>query len=84
MREARWLAQSDEHRKNHYGDAGEARAVILMLTGETDAALAQIERVLSGPSRTTVPYLRLAPAWDPIRGDPRFLALLRKYADPGI
>ncbi len=80
LREDRWLA---EHNTNRYGDMGGARALILMRVGETDAALAETERVLSGPSVTTAPYVRLDPNWDPIRDDPRFQTLLSKYANPG-
>ncbi len=63
-------------------DAAEARAIILARLGESDAALDEIERQLAGPSKLTVPMLRLDPRWDPIREDPRFKALLVKYANP--
>ena len=47
-----------------------AYGFILMRAGETDAALAEIERLLAGPSTTTVHMLRLDPRWDPIREEP--------------
>jgi len=83
LHEADWLAQSDWYRKDRFGDVS-WYGVILMRAGETDAALAEIERLLAGPSRTTVHLLRLDPRWDPIRDNPRFQALLTKYADPAI
>ncbi len=79
LREADWLAQSDWYRKDRFGDVS-WYGVILIQTGQTDAALAEIERLLAGPSRTTVHLLRLDPRWDPIRSNPRFQALLVKYA----
>jgi hypothetical protein len=51
--------------------------------GEADSALAAIERLLAGTSRVTVHTLRLDAAWDPIRSDARFQALLVRYANPG-
>jgi len=35
--------------------------------------------LLSRPSGITVPILKLSPAWDPLRNDPGFKALLEKY-----
>jgi TolB-like protein/Flp pilus assembly protein TadD len=84
LREAEWLAASGVYREDHYlgPDLGAERAQILVRVGETEAALAEIERLLAGPSMTTsVHTLRLDPRWDPIREDPRFQALLVKYAD---
>jgi eukaryotic-like serine/threonine-protein kinase len=85
QREARWL----EHSKTYREDAflakwlGEDRARILAGIGDVDAALAEIERLLAGPCfDLSVHTLRLDPRWDPIRNDPRFQALLVKYADP--
>lgn len=83
-REVRWLEQSDGYRNNHScPEEPEARALILANLGATDSALAAIERLLAGTSRVTVHTLRLDPAWDPIRSDARFQALLVKYANPG-
>ena len=83
-REARWLQQSEIYRTDAYAWtlAGEDRAQILAGIGGTDAALAEIERLLTGVSTLTVHMLRLDPRWDPIRDDPRFQALLVKHANP--
>ena len=80
LREARWIAETEAYRKDP--DVAVARAEILARAGETDAALADLERALVGPSHVTAPMLRLFPNWDPILVNPRFQALLAKYADP--
>jgi serine/threonine-protein kinase len=84
QREARWLRQSTVYREDAYegGEPAEDRARILAAIGEADAALEEIERLLAGPSLLSVHTLRLDPRWDPIRDDPRFQALLVKYANP--
>ena len=43
-----------------------------------------VQRGLANPSTSTVPFLRLETRWDPYRADPRFQALLAKYADPRL
>jgi len=55
---------------------------IYVLTGETDEAIAQLEDLLSRPSWITVPWLRVDPRWRPLQGNPRFEALMAKYAIP--
>jgi TolB-like protein/DNA-binding SARP family transcriptional activator/Flp pilus assembly protein TadD len=84
LREARWLEQSDVYRGDHFDGprVAQERAQILARTGRADAALVEIERLLAGPSWLSVHTLRLDPRWDPIRRDPRFQALLAKYANP--
>jgi len=85
LKEVRWLRRSRICREDHFDagpQAGEASAFILVELGESDAALDEIERLLAGPSSTSVHTLRLDPRWDPIREQPRFKALLVKYANP--
>lgn len=84
LREARWLEQSDAYRKDRFEWAWPAasRSIILGRVGETDAAIAELEQLLARPSHLSVYELRLNPGWDPIRNDPRFQALLVKYAHP--
>ncbi len=57
-----------------------ALAQIYAWTGEKDEALELLERSLSTPNGVTVPVLRLDPIWDPLRTDPRFQALIDRYA----
>jgi TolB-like protein len=68
--------------------AGE-RAVALMPTSKDAlvgpnlsielAKIYALDELLSIPSDLSVGLLRLDPAWDPLRDDPRFQALLEKY-----
>jgi len=51
-------------------------AEIYTLLGEQDAAIDQLEVLLSIPSELSVPLLKLDPQWDPLREHPRFKALL--------
>jgi TolB-like protein/tRNA A-37 threonylcarbamoyl transferase component Bud32 len=82
LREADWLRQSVAYRKDALDRPflAQARAQILAEAGDADAGLDEIQRLLAGPSYVTVHTLRLDPRWDPIRHDPRFQALLTKYA----
>jgi TolB-like protein/Flp pilus assembly protein TadD len=57
-----------------------ALAQIYAWTGQKDEALELLERSLSTPNGVTVPVLRLDPIWDPLRTDPRFQALIDRYA----
>jgi len=55
-------------------------AFIYTLVGEYDAALDQIEYLLSIPSKTmSFPMLRLDPRWDPLRDHPRYKELIRRH-----
>jgi len=85
LREAHWLQQSAVYREDSVGGPGlaENRARVLAQTGDTEAALDEIERLLAGPCGLSVHSLRLDPRWDPIREHPRFKALLVTYGSWG-
>ncbi|HXI63150.1 MAG TPA: BTAD domain-containing putative transcriptional regulator [Gemmatimonadales bacterium] len=51
-------------------------ARIYTMVGEYEAAIAEIEHLLAIPGHLTVPWLRIDPTWDPLRGDPRFRKLI--------
>lgn len=52
-------------------------AVIYAWTGEKDRAIEQLAEAARLPgSHVTYGYLRLNPLWDPLRGDPRFEAIV--------
>jgi hypothetical protein len=57
-----------------------ALAQIYAWTGESDEAFRLVDHLLGIPNGLTVPTLKLDPAWDPLRKDPRFQALVDKYA----
>ena len=81
LREASWLQQSVVYREDALQgpQLAEERAQILAQAGDAEVALDEIERLLAGPSWLSVHTLRLDPRWDPIRDQPRFKALLKKY-----
>jgi hypothetical protein len=60
----------------------DALAQIYAWTGELDEAFRLLDHLLAVPSGLTVPMLKLDPAWDPLRKDPRYQALLDKYSRP--
>jgi TolB-like protein/Flp pilus assembly protein TadD/class 3 adenylate cyclase len=58
-----------------------ALAQIYAQTGEFDEAFRLLDHLLTIPSGLTVPILKLDPAWDPLRNDPRFLKLASTAPD---
>jgi tetratricopeptide (TPR) repeat protein len=56
-------------------------AEVYVMVGEYEAALDQIEYLLSIPSLVSVPLLRADPLYDPLRDLPRFQTLLEQYAE---
>jgi serine/threonine protein kinase/tetratricopeptide (TPR) repeat protein len=56
-------------------------AKVYARVGDHDRAIDQLEYLLSIPCRLSVPLLRLDPAWDPLRGNPKFEELLTRYGE---
>jgi hypothetical protein len=48
------------------------------MVGEADAAIDQLEYLMSIPAEFGAGALRLDPAWDPLRAHPRFQRLLER------
>ncbi|HEY7001092.1 MAG TPA: tetratricopeptide repeat protein [Candidatus Udaeobacter sp.] len=57
-----------------------ALAEIYTWVGEPDQAFRLLDHLLTIPNGLTAETVKLDPAWDPLRGDPRFQALIDKYA----
>ncbi len=57
----------------------EELALVLTMTGRHDAAIDQIESLLSEPGDMSVARLQLDPRWDPLRDRRRFHELLEEY-----
>ncbi len=49
------------------------------MVGEYDAALEQLDLLLSIPSLITVPLLQLDPVWAPLHDQPKFKELVERY-----
>jgi TolB-like protein/Tfp pilus assembly protein PilF len=52
---------------------------IYLIVGEYDQALQITDGLLSRPTQLTVALLKINPLWDPVRQDPRFIAMLQKH-----
>ncbi|MEJ2720336.1 MAG: tetratricopeptide repeat protein, partial [bacterium] len=53
-----------------------------VLLGDNDDAIDKIDDVLSIPSLLSVAVIEIDPRWDPLRGDPKFQAVLEKHSRP--
>jgi serine/threonine protein kinase/Flp pilus assembly protein TadD len=51
------------------------------LSGKHEAAIDQLELLLSIPFEISVKLIRVDPTWDPLRDNPRFQKLMKKYAE---
>jgi len=63
-------------------DMTETLAAVYATVGEQDKAIDLLDGLLSRPSDVTVAALKLHPIWDPLRANPRFIELLKKYGGP--
>ena len=82
LNEARRAAQILPESKDAFGgpEITAGVAEVCSIVGENGRAIELLDGLLGRPSPLTVPLLKLSPAWDPLRSDPRFQALLDKYS----
>ena len=71
--------KQDAIREGKAGGKDEPMARIYTMVGEYDEAIGLLEKLMSMPGALGIGTLRLDPAWKPLRDNPRFQALLRKY-----
>jgi tetratricopeptide (TPR) repeat protein len=55
-------------------------AMIYALSGETDNAIKQLEYLLKINSWVSIPYIKMIPAYDVLKDQPKFKELLKKYS----
>ncbi|PYJ82833.1 MAG: hypothetical protein DME73_04015, partial [Verrucomicrobia bacterium] len=81
LTEARRATEILPETKDAFGgpEITEGVAEVCAVVGENARALELLDGLLSRPSPVTVALLKLSPAWDPLRKDPRFQALIDKY-----
>src|SRR5438309_3107845 len=81
LAEARRATELLPESKDAFGgpEITEGVAEVCAVVGENARALELLDGLLSRPSPVTVALLKLSPAWDPLRKDPRFQALIDKY-----
>ena len=67
---------------NAYNDPIKLQSVaqVYTWTGEKQLALDALEQLVSQPGYLSYGYLRHDPAWDPLRGEPRFEEIVRSLA----
>jgi len=53
-------------------------ARIYVVAGEYEAAINQLQYLLSVPSEISIPLLKIDPIWDPLRDHPKFQKLLKE------
>jgi TolB-like protein/Tfp pilus assembly protein PilF len=81
LAEARRATEILPESKDAFGgpEITEGVAEVCAIVGENARAIELLDGLLSRPSPVTVPLLKLSSAWDGLRSDPRFQALIDKY-----
>ena len=59
-------------------------AWIYVMVKEYDAALEQLEIILSRPGPYSAALLNLDPKWKPLWDNPKFIRLIEKYSKKGV
>src|SRR5438874_1476577 len=76
------LTQMDELATKRYVGAW-SFAIVHLALGEKEKAIDELERAFRERSDPFITFINVSPLFDPLRGDPRFQALLAKAFSPG-
>ena len=76
------LAQMDELATKRYVGAW-SFAIVHLALGEKEKAIDELERAFRERGDPFITFIKVSPLFDPLRGDPRFQALLAKAFSPG-
>jgi serine/threonine-protein kinase len=76
------LAQMEELATKRYVGAW-SFAIVHLALGEKGKAIDELERAYLERSDPFITFIKVSPLFDPLRGDPRFQALLAKAFSPG-
>ncbi|MFL6590758.1 MAG: hypothetical protein ACJ8M4_11360 [Chthoniobacterales bacterium] len=57
----------------------QALAEVYLVVGEYDKAIELTDGLLTRLTHVTVATVRISPLWDPVRQDPRFIAMMKKH-----
>jgi len=77
----RMLAELEEASR-HREIPGVQRAVLYISLGNRTEAIRCLEQSVADHDSQDVAWIKVYPTWDPLRGDPRFEALVRKVIGP--
>jgi TolB-like protein/Tfp pilus assembly protein PilF len=78
----RMLAELEEASR-HREIPGVQRAVLYTSLGNRTEAIRCLEQSVADHDTQDVAWIKVYPTWDPLRGDPRFEALVQKVVDSG-
>jgi TolB-like protein/Tfp pilus assembly protein PilF/class 3 adenylate cyclase len=78
----RMLAELEEASRNRE-IPGAQRAVLYTSLGNRTEAIRCLEQSVADHDTQDVAWIKVYPTWDPLRGDPRFEALVQKVVGPG-
>ena len=81
LAEAQHASELLPESKDAFGGAEIAAGVaeVYAILGDNDRVIDVLDGLLTRPSSITAQGLKINPIWDPVRGDPRFQALIEKY-----
>ena len=76
------LAQMEQLATKRYVGAW-SFAIVHLALGEKEKAIDELERNFRERSDPFITFIKVSPLFDPLRGDPRFQAMLAKAFSPG-